>query len=61
MTSLLLKVMLAAVLTIASVVGLVAISGSIIFADINAPNPTAIAQDKISGGSKPMTLTGPIQ
>ena len=46
MTSLLLKVALAAALTIASVVGLIAISGSIIFADIKAPEPASVVQDQ---------------
>lgn len=61
MTSLLLKVALAAVLTLASGVGLIAISGSIIFADINRPDPAALVQDQISNAAKPMTFSGPAQ
>jgi hypothetical protein len=59
MTSLLLRVALAAALTTATVVGLVAISGSIIFADIKAPEPASLVQDRVSNGAKPLTFTGP--
>ena len=44
MTSLLMKVALAAALTLASVAGLVGISGLIIFADVGQPEPSAIVQ-----------------
>jgi hypothetical protein len=44
MTSLLMKVALAAALTLASVLGLVGISGLIIFADLKSPEPAAVVQ-----------------
>jgi hypothetical protein len=59
MTSLLMKVALAAVLTIVSGLGLIAVSGSIIFADIDRPDPAALVQDAVSSGTKPMSFTGP--
>jgi hypothetical protein len=58
MTSLLLKVALAAGLTIASVVGLIAISGSIIFADLKT-DPASIVQDSASGPAQPPIFSGP--
>ncbi len=59
MTSLVAKVALAAILTVASVIGLVGLSGLIIFADLQTPDPTAIAQERISGAGHPVTFTGP--
>ena len=57
MTSLLMKVALAAALTVASVFGLVGISGLIIFADL-APEPGTVAQSHPATGSA-LTFVGP--
>ena len=59
MTSILLKAALATVLAVVSGLGLIAISGSIIFADIKAPDARALAQDNAAGATKPMIFTGP--
>ena len=62
MTSLIAKVALAATLTVATVIGLISLSGFIIFADLNTPQPTAIAQERLNnagGGGNPVTFTGP--
>lgn len=60
MTSVLAKVALAALLTLASVAGLVTLSGLIIFADVKAPDASAIANNQnLGSGSKPLTITGP--
>ena len=48
MTSLLMKVALAAALTVASVLGLVGISGLIIFADLKAPESATVVQGQSS-------------
>lgn len=62
MASLLLKVALAAALTVASVLGLIGISGLIIFADVKTPEPSALVQDQVrSNGAKPLTFSGPAQ
>jgi len=62
MTSLLLKVALAAALTVGSVLGLVGISGFIIFADL-APEPASLAQGQSLSGSAsaPLSIVGPHQ
>ena len=44
MTSLFVKVALAGALTVASVLGLVGISGLIIFADVKTPQPAALVE-----------------
>jgi len=61
MTSLIAKVALAAALTVATIVGLIGISGSIIFADVRAPERAAVSQqqDLATGASKPLTFIGP--
>ena len=61
MTSLLAKVALAAALTVASALGLVGISGLIIFADVKVPEPAAVAQEQLGAVGKPLTITGPNQ
>jgi hypothetical protein len=59
MTSVLAKVALAAVLTLASAVGLVGLSGLIIFADIKAPEPASIVDNPNAGSGRPLAITGP--
>jgi hypothetical protein len=59
MTSLLAKVALAAALTVASALGLIGISGLIIFADVKVPEPAAVAQERLGGAGQPLTFTGP--
>ena len=59
MTSLLAKVALAAALTVATIFGLVGISGLIIFADIKAPQPSTVVDQNLSSSSKPLTFVGP--
>lgn len=63
MTSLLAKVAVAAALTVATIAGLIGISGSIIFADVRAPERASIVQEQNLGGgaSKPLTFNGPRQ
>ncbi len=58
MTSAFAKVALATALTVASALGLIGLSGMIIFADLKAPQPAALASDALSGNSTPATLTG---
>jgi len=60
MTSLLVKVALAGALTVASVLGLVGISGLIIFADVKPPEASAIMQSQIPASpSGALTFAGP--
>ncbi len=59
MTSLFAKVALAAALTVASALGLVGISGLIIFADVKVPEPATVAQEQLGGAGKPLTFVGP--
>ena len=62
MTSLIAKVALAATLTVATVVGLVGLSGFIIFADLQTPQPATMAQERLNkagGGGNPVAFTGP--
>ncbi len=61
MTSVLAKVALAAALTVASVVGLVGLSGMIIFADLKQPAPASVVTNGASGGGagQTLTITGP--
>ena len=64
MTSLLLKMALAAALTVASVLGLVGISGLIIFADLKAPEPATVVQGDSSpsaANTGSRTFSGPNQ
>jgi hypothetical protein len=60
MTSVLAKVALAAALTVASVVGLVGLSGMIIFADLKRPEPASVVGN--GGGTttgQTLTIIGP--
>ena len=59
MTSVLAKVALVAVLTMASALGLVGLSGFIIFADLKAPEPAAVVDNPNLGSGRPLTITGP--
>ena len=60
MTSVLAKVALAAGLTVAAVVGLVGLSGMIIFADLKQPQPASLTNGATGAGSgQTLTLTGP--
>jgi hypothetical protein len=61
MTSVLAKVALAAGLTVASVVGLVGLSGMIIFADLKRPDPASVVTNGAAGGGagQTSTITGP--
>ena len=61
MTSVLAKVALAAGLTVASVVGLVGLSGMIIFADLKQPEPASVITNGAMGGGsgQALTITGP--
>jgi DNA/RNA endonuclease YhcR with UshA esterase domain len=60
MTSVLAKVALAAALTVASIVGLVGLSGMIIFADLKTPEPASVVDNGSSGGAgQSLTITGP--
>jgi hypothetical protein len=60
MTSVLAKLALAAALTAASV-GLVGLSGMIIFADLKQPEPASVVTNDATGGStgRTLTITGP--
>jgi len=58
MTSLLAKVALAAALTVASALGLVGISGLIIFADVKVPEAATVAQEQLGAAGKPLTFVG---
>lgn len=56
MTSLIAKFALAAALAVASGVGLIGLSGLIIFADIKAPQPASVLQTQpLSSGALPFT------
>ena len=60
MSSVLAKVALAAGLTVASVVGLVGLSGMIIFADLTRPDPASVVTSgAVSGSGQTSTITGP--
>ena len=60
MTSAFAKLALATALTVVSALGLLGLSGMIIFADLKAPQPATLASDALSSGSStPATLTGP--
>ncbi|MCE9523012.1 MAG: hypothetical protein K8S25_11360 [Alphaproteobacteria bacterium] len=64
MTSFLMRMALAGLLTVASVLGLVGISGLIIFADVQRPQPAAIVQSQSPGpsvDSGALTFSGPNQ
>lgn len=60
MTSVLAKVALAAALTVASVVGLVGLSGMIIFADLKQPEPASVLGSGNIGAdaTKSVTING---
>lgn len=59
MTSLFAKVALALALTVATVVGLVGISGLIIFADVDRPDPSSIVREQTLIGTPSQTFVGP--
>ena len=61
MTSLFLKVALAGALTVASVLGLVGISGLIIFADVKAPQQPAelVEKQAPTASTGTQTFSGP--
>lgn len=59
MTSVLAKVALAAALTVASIVGLVGLSGMIIFADLKTPEPASVVDNGSGGAGQSLTITGP--
>jgi hypothetical protein len=61
MTSHLLKAALAAALTLATMLGIVALSGTIIFADINPQPPELVQNPATANGDKPPTFSGPAQ
>ena len=56
MTSLMAKVALVVVLTMASAAGLVGLSGLIIFADLKAPTPASVVN---TPSTQPLAITGP--
>ncbi len=60
MTSVLAKVALAAALTVASVVGLIGLSGMIIFADLKQPEPASVlgSGGNIGADTKSVTING---
>ncbi|NOT38875.1 MAG: hypothetical protein HOP13_00110 [Alphaproteobacteria bacterium] len=59
MTSLIAKFVLAAALALASGVGLIGVSGLIIFADLKAPQPASVLQTQpLSSGTQPLPFTG---
>jgi hypothetical protein len=58
MTSVFVKIALATALAAATAIALIGLSGMIIFADLNAPQPTALARDALSGSTAPAALTG---
>jgi hypothetical protein len=60
MTSVLAKVALAAALTVASVVGLVGLSGLIIFADLKQPEPASVLSNRtLESSAQTRTISGP--
>ena len=59
MTSVFAKAALATTLAAVSALGLIGLSGMIIFADLKAPQPATLASDALTGSSTPATLTGP--
>lgn len=59
MTSVIVKVALATVLTLASLAGLFGLSGMIIFADVKAPQPSSIVENAAARGGEPLTIIGP--
>ena len=59
MTTLLAKFVLAAALAVASGVGLIGLSGLIIFADLRAPQPSVALQTQpLSSGTQSLPFTG---
>ena len=59
MTSLIAKLALAAALAMASGIGLIGLSGLIIFADLKAPQPASVLQTQpLSSGAPPLPFTG---
>ncbi len=58
MTSVFVKVALATALAAVSGLGLIGLSGMIIFADLKAPQPAALASGALSGSNVPVSLTG---
>ena len=58
MATLFAKVALAAVLTVASALGLMGLSGLIIFADLKTPTPASVVDTNTNGG-QPRAITGP--
>ena len=58
MTSAFAKVALATAITLVSALGLIGLSGMIIFADLKVPQPATLASDALSGSGTPATLTG---
>lgn len=59
MTSLFAKVALALALTVGTVIALVGISGLIIFADVDRPDPSSIAREQTLIGAPSQTFAGP--
>lgn len=60
MTSVLLKVALATALTVATIAGLIGISGSIIFADVRAPERAVTTDENASTGApQPLGVMAP--
>ena len=59
MTSLIVKFVLVTALTVASGVGLIGLSGLIIFADLKTPQPASVLQTPpLSSGTQPLPFTG---
>jgi hypothetical protein len=59
MTTLIAKFILAAALAVASGVGLIGLSGLIIFADLKAPQPASMLQTQpLSSGTQSLPFTG---
>jgi hypothetical protein len=59
MTSLIAKFALIAALTVASGIGLIGLSGLIIFADLKAPSPPSVLSTQpLSSGAQPLPFTG---
>lgn len=59
MTSLIVKFALATALAVASGVGLIGLSGLIIFADLKAPEPASVLQTQpLSSGAQSLPFTG---
>ncbi len=59
MTTLIAKFILASALAVASGVGLIGLSGLIIFADLKAPQPASVLQTQpLSSGTQSLPFTG---